>query len=206
MAEPTATEEARLRRAFALIGDEVGRPGPTAAPADPPAAVRTAPAAARHPRGQWRVRAALAAAAAVCTAAIVVAVTITADGGSGTDPDTAGRGQTFPQALACANAVVEGDITAVRPTGEGRVRVTMSVDRWFKPGTGPATARFDLADPAVADPAEAYAAGDHLLLIVPRRNGQIPDTYQGQELRPIRDRITRTLPEAAHTACPPEFR
>ncbi|GAA2348236.1 hypothetical protein SVIO_024090 [Streptomyces violaceusniger] len=61
---------------------------------------------------------------------------------------------------------------------------------------------FDLADPAVADPAEAYATGDHLLLLVPRRKGQIPDTFQGQELRPMRDRITRTLPEAAHTPCP----
>ncbi|MBP8538332.1 hypothetical protein [Streptomyces sp. MK37H] len=198
MTEPTETEETRLRRAFALIGDEAGRP-------DPAASVPTAPVAARPPRGRWRVRAALAVAAAVCTATIVVAVTVTADGGSGTDPDTAGRGQTFPQALACANAVVEGDLTAVRPADHGRIQVTVSVDRWFKPGTGPATARFDLADPAVADPAEAYAAGDHLLLLVPRRKGQIPDTYQGQEVRPMRDRITRTLPEAAHTACPPEF-
>ncbi|MGA6153733.1 hypothetical protein ACPEIC_10380 [Stenotrophomonas sp. NPDC087984] len=129
-------------------------------------------------------------------------VAVTADGGSGTDPDTTGRGQTAPQALACANAVVEGGLTAVRPTGRGRIRVTMSVDRWLEPSTGPATARFDLADPAVADPAEAYATGDHLLLLVPQRKGQIPDTYQGQELKPMRDRITRTLPEAAHTTCP----
>ncbi|TMU89874.1 hypothetical protein [Streptomyces sp. DASNCL29] len=199
MTEPTETEETRLRRAFALIGDEAGRP-------DLAASVRTVPAAARPPRGRRRVRAALAVTAAVCTATIIVTVAVTADGGSGTDTDTTGRGQTFPQALACANAVVEGDLTAVRPTGQGRIQVTMSVDRWFKPSAGPATARFDLAAPAVADPAEAYADGDHLLLLVPRRKGQIPDTYQGQELKPMRDRITRTLPEAAHTTCPPEFR
>lgn len=197
MTEPTETDQARLRRAFALIGDEAGRP-------DPAASVRTVPAAARL-RGRRRVRAALAVAAAACTAAIVVTMTVIADGGSGTDPDTTGRGQTFPQALACANAVVEGDLTAVRPAGQGRIQVIVSVDQWFKPSTGPATARFDLADPAVADPAEAYAAGDHLLLLVPRRKGRIPDAYQGQELRPMRDRITRTLPEAAHTTCPPEF-
>ncbi|ASQ99646.1 hypothetical protein [Streptomyces sp. 11-1-2] len=199
MTEPTETEETRLRQAFALIAEEAGRPDPTTAPAD-------RAASARPSRGQRRVRAAIAVAAVACAAAIVVTVMVIADGGSGTEPDTAGRGQTFPEALACANAVVEGDLTSVRPTGQGRVQVTVSVDRWFKPSTGPATARFDLADPAVADPAEAYAAGDHLLLLVPRRKGQIPDTYQGQELRPMRDRITRTLPEAAHTTCPREFR
>ncbi|MBD3007241.1 sigma-70 family RNA polymerase sigma factor [Streptomyces sp. 5-10] len=161
--------------------------------------------ATRPPRKQRCIHGALAAAAAACVAAIVVTVTVTADGDSGTDLDTTGRGQTFPQALACATAVVEGDLTAVRPVGQGRVQVTVSVDQWFKPSTGPGTARFDLADPAVADPAEAYATGDHLLLLVPRRKGQIPDSFQGQELRPIRDRITRTLPEAAHTPCPPEF-
>ncbi|GAA1122418.1 hypothetical protein JBF12_02785 [Streptomyces javensis] len=198
MTEPTETEEIRLRRAFAVIGEEAGRPGPTAAPTDPPTAIHT-------PRKQRRTRAALAAAAAACVAAIVVTVTVTADDGSGKDADTTGRGQTFPEALACATAVVEGNLTAVRPAGQGRVHVTVSVDQWFKPSTGPATARFDLADPAVADPAEAYTTGDHLLLLVPRRKKQIPDTSQGQELRPMRDRITRTLPEAAHTPCPPEF-
>ncbi|WP_086711319.1 hypothetical protein [Streptomyces antimycoticus] len=205
MTEPTETEETRLRRAFALIGEEARRPGPTAAPADPPVSVRTIATAPRSQRGRRRVRVALAAAAAACAAAIVVTVTVTAGDGSGKDADTTGRGQTFPEALACATAVVEGDLTAVRPAGQGRVQVTVSVDRWFKPGTGPATARFDLADPAVADPAEAYATGDHLLLLVPRRKGRIPDTFQGQEVPPMRDRITRTLPEAAHTPCPPEF-
>ncbi|SEB55860.1 hypothetical protein SAMN04490356_0564 [Streptomyces melanosporofaciens] len=205
MTEPTETEEIRLRRAFALIGEEAGRPDPTAAPTDPPAAIRTLTTATRPPRKQRRTRAALAAAAAACVTAIVVTVTVTADDGSGKNADTTGRGQTFPEALACATAVVEGDLTAVRPAGQGRVHVTVSVDQWFKPSTGPATARFDLADPAVADPAEAYTTGDHLLLLVPRRKGQIPDTSQGQELRPMRDRITRTLPEAAHTPCPPEF-
>ncbi|MGV9852307.1 hypothetical protein ACWDWU_26565 [Streptomyces sp. NPDC003442] len=205
MTEPTETEEARLRRALALIGEEAGRPGRTAAPADPPAAVRTVTAASRPRRGQRRVRVALAIAAAACAATIIVTVAVTADGGSGTDSDATGRGQTFPEALACATAVVEGDLTTVRPAGQGRIQVTVSVDRWFKPSAGPATARFDLADPAVADPAEAYATGDHLLLLVPRRKGQIPDAYRGQEVRPMRDRITRALPEAPHTTCPPEF-
>ncbi|MGW7657615.1 hypothetical protein ACWGMA_34040 [Streptomyces asiaticus] len=194
-----------MRRAFALIGEEAGRQGPTAARADPSAAVRTVTTAPRPPRGQRRVRVALAIAAAACAAAIIVTVTVTADGGSGSDSDATGRGQTFPEALACATAIVEGNLATVRPAGQDRIQVTMSVDRWLKPSTGPATARFDLADPAVADPAEAYATGDHLLLLVPRRKGQIPDTFQGQEVRPMRDRITRALTEAAHTTCPPEF-
>ncbi|MFJ1997168.1 hypothetical protein [Streptomyces asiaticus] len=205
MTEPTETEETRLRRAFALIGEEAGRPGPTTAPADRAALVGTLTTATRPPRKQRHIRAALAAAAAACVAAIVVTVTVTAGDGSGKNADTTGRGQTFPEALACATAVVEGDLTAVRPAGQGRVQVTVSVDQWFKPSTGPATARFDLADPAVADPAEAYTTGDHLLLLVPRRKSQIPDTFQGQELQPIRDRINRTLPEAVHRPCPPEF-
>jgi hypothetical protein len=84
--------------------------------------------------------------------------------------------------------------------------VTMSVDRWFKPDKGPTTKQFDLADPTVADPADTYATGDHILLLVPRREGQIADAYRGKEVPPMRERITRTLPEAAHTTCPPEFR
>ncbi len=149
---------------------------------------------------------ALAVTAVACATAVAVTVAVTADGSSETDSGTTSQGQTFPEALACADAVVEGDLTSVRPAGEGRVKVTLSVDRWFKPVTGAGTARFDLADPAVADPAEAYASGTHLLLFVPRREGQIADVYQGKEIRPMRDRITRELPEAAHTTCPPEFR
>ncbi|KAK1184377.1 hypothetical protein B7755_043550 [Streptomyces sp. NBS 14/10] len=77
--------------------------------------------------------------------------------------------------------------------------MTMSVDRWFKPSKGPTTTQLDLADPTVADPTEAHATGDHLLLLVPRREGQIADICQGKELPAMRDRITRTT-------CPAEFR
>ncbi|MBI0292950.1 hypothetical protein JBE04_00160 [Streptomyces sp. PRKS01-29] len=76
-------------------------------------------------------------------------MTVTADGGSGADPDAAGRGQTFPQALACANAVVEGDLASVRPADQGGIQVPVSVDRWFKPSTGPATAKGFAVVPAI---------------------------------------------------------
>ncbi|MDT0549326.1 hypothetical protein SAZ11_46175 [Streptomyces sp. FXJ1.4098] len=201
MTEPTETEETRLRRALTLIGEEAGRPDPVTAPTPP----RTA-TPAHPPRRRRRIRAVLAVAATACAAAIATTVAVTVGGDSGTEPDTTGRGQTFPEALACATNIVEGDLTSVRPAGHDRVRVTMSVDRWFKPGKGPTTTQFDLADPTVADPAEAYAVGEHLLLFVPRREGQIADVYQGKEVRAMRERITRTLPEAAHTTCPPEFR
>ncbi|MDX3225120.1 hypothetical protein [Streptomyces sp. ME19-01-6] len=202
MAEPAETEQARLRRALALTGEEAGRPGPAAAPTPPPRAAT----AAHPPRPRRRIRAASAVAAAACAAAIAMAVAIAADSGSETGSGAMDRGQTFPEALACATAIVEGDLTSVRPAGQDRLQVTVSVDRWFKPGTGPSTARFDLADPTIADPAEAYASGDHLLLLVPRRAGQIADAYQGKEVRPMRDRITRTLPEAARATCPAAFR
>jgi hypothetical protein len=204
MTDPTDSEETRLRRAFALIAEEAGRPDTAATAVSPEPSPRTS-TAAHLPRSRWRRRTALALAAAACAAALALTVVIAADDESATGPDTTGRGQTFPEALACAKAVVEGDLTSVRPAGKGKVRVTVSVDRWFKPGAGPATARFDLTDPAVADPAQAYAAGEHLLLLVPRRKGQIADTYQGNKVRPMRDQITRTLPEADHTTCPPAF-
>ncbi|WP_167500740.1 hypothetical protein [Streptomyces malaysiensis] len=131
MTGPTETEETRLRRALALIGEEAARPDPATAPAPSP----RAEAEASQPRPRRRTRTVLALAAAACAAAaIATTIAVTADGDSGSTSKAMGRGQTFPEALACATSIVESDFTSVRPAGQGRVRVTMSVSQWYKPG------------------------------------------------------------------------
>ncbi|ROQ69277.1 hypothetical protein EDD93_3775 [Streptomyces sp. 840.1] len=96
----------------------------------------------------------------------------------------------------------------VRPAGKAHVRVTVSVDRWLKPGTGPGTTTLDLADPAVRDPAEAYGRGDHVLMVIPSNRDLIATTFpfQGQEIPATRDLIIRTLPGVTDADCPTAFR
>lgn len=200
MTEPTEAEETRLRRAFTLIGDEAGHPDPA------PTVGLVTPA--RTPRARRRARRALAVTAAACAAAgLAVALAAgTGDDDAESPADATGRGQTLPEALACAEAVVEGKVTSVRPVGRDRVRLTMTVDRWFKPATGPDTTQFDLADPSATDPQDAHKTGEHVLLFVPQKPDATADPFRGRTMESVRDQIIRAMPKVQGTTCPAEFR
>ncbi|GAA2690413.1 hypothetical protein GCM10010400_64450 [Streptomyces aculeolatus] len=200
MTEPTEAEETRLRRAFTLIGDEAGHPDPA------PTVGLVTPA--RTQRARRRARRALAVTAAACAAAGVAVALAVGTGGDGAESpaDATGRGQTLPEALACAEAVVEGEVTSVRPAGRDRVLLTMAVDRWFKPDTGPDTTQFDLADPGATDPQDAYETGEHVLLFVPRKPDATADPFRGRTRESVRDQIIQAMPKVQGTTCPEEFR
>ncbi|MFJ5850239.1 hypothetical protein [Streptomyces sp. NPDC092903] len=205
MTRPTEDEENQLRRAFALIGEEAAGPEPAEEPGQ--GAVRRRVVHSRPERR--RGRAVLLAAGAACAAALVIGVAVATSGGSSAPPaDGTTRGQTFPELLACSKTIVEGTLKDVRPAGKAHVRVTMSVERWLKPKTGLDTTTFDLADPTVRDPEEAYGQGDHVLMVIPSNRDQIATTFpfQGQEIPATRGRIIRTLPGVTDADCPTEFR
>ncbi|NED91653.1 hypothetical protein G3I76_67715 [Streptomyces sp. SID11233] len=205
MTRPTEDEENQLRRAFALIGEEAA--GPEFTEDSGQGAVRRRVVHSRPERRRGRV--VLLAAGAACAAALVIVVAVATSGGSSApSADGTARGQTFPELLACSKTIVEGTLDDVRPAGKAHVRVTISVDRWLKPETGPDTTTFDLADPTVRDPQEAYVQGDRVLMVIPSNRDRIATTFpfQGQEIPATRDRIVRTLPGVTDADCPTDFR
>ncbi|WP_073738799.1 hypothetical protein OG892_00780 [Streptomyces sp. NBC_00341] len=205
MTRPTEDEESRLRRAFSLIGEAVAVPESAEEFGQGEAPRKRASSRPTRKRG----RTVLWTAAAACAAVLVIGVAVAASGGSSA-PSAGGttRGQTFPELLACSNSIVEGTLKDVRAVSNGRVRVTMSVDRWLKPENGLDTATFALADPTVRDPEEAYGRGDHVLMVIPSNHDQIATTFplQGQEIPATRDRIIRALPGVTAADCPTAFR
>ncbi|MFJ6988656.1 MULTISPECIES: hypothetical protein [unclassified Streptomyces] len=231
MTRPTEDEENRLRLAFALIGEAVGdteAAGRSRAPDASGESVRSRgagrsgqlagasadvpPAAGPLRLPHRRTRTVVLAAAAACAVALLVGVAVATRGGSPApstpSSDTAGLGQNFPELLACSTTIVEGTLEEIRPAGDGRVRVTLSVDRWLKPGDGAGTLTLDLADPAARDPLEAYRQGRHVLMVIPSDPERIATTFplQGQDIPTTRDRVARTLPEVTAADCPPAFR
>ncbi|MGW1898986.1 hypothetical protein ACWCQB_16400 [Streptomyces hirsutus] len=205
MTHPPQSDEELLRRAFALIGEEAGRPEPDSEP--------VLLAHDRTRRVWWRrrgvVMAALASTAALCTG---VLVSVLIDDGaakpqSGRDDRASGKGQTLPEWIACARTIAEGDVVTVRQSSEaGRVVVTFDVQDWIKPGRGAQRITLDVVDPAEARVRDPWKEGQHLLIVVPERRDQETDTFRGERLEWYRARIEHGLPEAATADCPPIWR
>lgn len=193
MTHVTKTEEEKLRRALAMIGEEAGRdevvPEPRA---------RTTP--------WWRhwgtVTGGLVTAAALCAGVLVLAL--------GDDKPTgpsggnqSGKGQTLEEWIACARVIAEGDVAAVRDSEEpGRVIVTFDVDDWIKPAQGTKRVDLDLVDPTEAGVHPSWKAGTHALIVVPERHDLSADTFEGAQLDRYRDQIERALPKAPEAGCP----
>ncbi|WP_055715833.1 hypothetical protein [Streptomyces torulosus] len=223
------SDEALLRRAFALIGEEAGRPDPVSSTpvtegrvsgADPQLAgagpVPTGGPNSRTGTVWWRRRgvvlAGLVSAAALCAG--VLGSTLI-DGGttnagsdrSGGGENASGKGQTLLEWIACGRTIAEGDVVAVKPSSEaGRVVVTFDVQDWIKPTRGAERITLDVVDPTEAGVREPWKQGQHLLIVVPERRDQETDVFQGDQLQSYRAKIEQGLPDAAGTECPPEWR
>ncbi|MFF3691620.1 hypothetical protein [Streptomyces sp. NPDC002187] len=207
MTHPCPSDEDVLRRAFALIGEEAGRPEPEFEPGPVP----LVPVRARTV--WWRRRGvvltAFASAAALC-AGVIGAVLI--DGGAAepgaTDHSGAsGKGQTLVEWIACARTIAEGDVVTVRQSpSAGRVIVSFEVQEWIKPSRGEKRITLDVVDPTKAGVREPWREGQHLLIVVPQRRDLETDTFRGEQLTWYRGRIEEGLPEAATAECPPFWR
>ncbi|MFI9755769.1 hypothetical protein [Streptomyces collinus] len=188
-------DEAVVRHALRMIGDEAGRPDPGSVPAPEPIPLA-------KPRRRRRVVAASLAAAAAATC-IAVALSVM-DGTSGnTSRETqSGRGQTLTEWVACADTIAVGDVTDVRPSSKGRISVAFAVQEWIKPSLGDSRISLDLVDPRVAEARPPIEKGQRLLIVVPERTDQEASTFEGARLTQYRSVITKVLDKAERETCP----
>jgi hypothetical protein len=129
------------------------------------------------------------------------------DAGSGSAADAAAgpaRGQEGAKLghagyLACARVVAEGTVVEVEPVpGARQDRVTLDVDRSYKPAKGQERIVFPMDEDAAPRP----RPGDHVLVGITRGQAQ-PDLWSvgEMEIAPERAWITAALPESATLPC-----
>ncbi|MFJ4011092.1 hypothetical protein [Streptomyces sp. NPDC090026] len=196
--EPTEREEARLRIALGLIGEEAQRQGPVSR--------------AAAPTVWWRRRQLAGPLAAVAVAAAVVLGVVLSGGATNGARDSGGgdamaRGQSDTEAIACARMIVEGDIVGVRESSDqDRVLVTLDVTEWFKPTRGAERVELDLVDPAIVDADRAYQKGQHVLIYVPTRDDLDANPDIDDEVPSGRKNLEHNLPRSKGVECPPYWK
>ncbi|MEU0195020.1 hypothetical protein ABZ250_35205 [Streptomyces afghaniensis] len=195
MTSQSEADEAVVRHALRMIGDEAGKPGPGST-ADPEPIPLT-----KLRRRRRVVAASLAAAAAAACIAVILSVM---DGTSGnTSPEAQnGRGQTLTEWIACAGTIAVGEVTEVRPSNKGRISVAFAVQEWIKPSRGDSSITLDLVDPRVAEARPPIEKGQRLLIVVPERPDQEASTFEGARLTQYRSTITKALDKAGRKTCP----
>jgi hypothetical protein len=188
-------DEAVVRHALRMIGDEAGRPDPGSAPVPEPIPLA-------KPRRRRRVVAAsLAAAAAAACIAVTLSVMNGTPGNTSRETQN-GRGQTLTEWIACAGTIAVGDVSEVRPSGKGRISVAFAVQEWIKPSRGDSRITLDLVDPRVAEARPPIEKGQRLLIVVPERTDQEASTFEGARLAQYRSMITKALGKAERETCP----
>ncbi|GAA2395457.1 hypothetical protein [Streptomyces coeruleofuscus] len=101
--------------------------------------------------------------------------------------------------LACARLVAEGTVAEVEPVpGTGQDRVTLDVDRYYKPAKGQDRVVFPMDEDAAPQP----QPGERVLLGITRGQAQ-PDLWKAgeKEIAPERARIAAALPESGTLPC-----
>ncbi|MGV9244930.1 hypothetical protein [Streptomyces sp. NPDC003710] len=209
---------ALLRKQLGVLGDALAAPSPS--PEVPsPAAAPSRPLAPRPVRPARRGRSLRLAfgslAAVVALSAVVGLARLIALGGGADDAaskssaDSAGAvgpsvGDGPPPSdpereVACSRLVVEGTVSGVGPLDGPRIRVVLTVTRYYRPDGGPSQVTVLLDAGAEPRPRR----GQHVLIRVPR-GGDGPTLWAVGEERVAANRawITRALPGSRHTGCP----
>ncbi|MFB7935425.1 hypothetical protein ACFC4C_40675 [Streptomyces sp. NPDC056039] len=192
MTSQNEADEAVVRRALRMIGDEAGR-------ADAGSVSAPGPIPLTKPRRRRRVVAASLAAAAC------IAVTLSVMYGTSGDTSRevqSGHGQTLTEWIACAGTIAVGDVTEVHPSGKGRISVAFAVQEWIKPSRGDGSITLDLVDPRVTEARPPIEKGQRLLIVVPERPDQEASTFEGARLTQYRSTITKALDQAERATCP----
>ncbi|QWB28424.1 hypothetical protein KJK29_24980 [Streptomyces koelreuteriae] len=219
------TDVALLRERLTLLGDTLA--GPTAGPraaangAGPRApvdtVVRELPVRSRRNRPR-PLSLALRGLAAAAAATVVVGMGwLVVQGGGGGGDDSGGNSSAADSAakpqqgsedaklshagyLACARLVVEGTVAEVEPVpGTGQDRVTLDVERFYKPAKGQKRVVFPMSEDI--DP--RLRPGDHVLIGITGGQAE-PDHWSVGEKEIAHDRawITAALPDSRTTTCP----
>ncbi|MFD1663473.1 hypothetical protein ACFSL4_36255 [Streptomyces caeni] len=203
---------ALLREQLGIIGDTLARPA--ARSAARPAPVGTPRSAPGRSRRRWRPPGVRALGFGLLVTAVVTAVGLgtgwlVVQGGAGADSSTgakasdsrAGGSRDEAGYLACARLVVEGRVTGLRSLPDGsRYRVTVSVDRFYKPASGKDEVSFFM-DP---DDGPRPREGEHVLVGV-RPGAAVADRWVTGEAEIARERalILGALPASRTITCTP---
>ncbi|MEV0240869.1 hypothetical protein AB0I06_13190 [Streptomyces sp. NPDC050674] len=213
----TATADvALLREQLGLIGQALAEP-----PAAPAPAPGTGGVAAVTPLSTRRTRpgplaVALKGLVAAAAAGLVLGMGwlvvhsdgMSADDQGGSSAADSSAGQPQAEAggklshagyLACARLVVEGTVAEVESVpGTGLDRVTLDVDRYYKPAKGQDRIHFPLG----GDVEPKLRAGDHVLIGIPQGQAE-PDVWTTGEKEIARERawITEALPASRTLPC-----
>ncbi|MEV7065963.1 hypothetical protein AB0N97_24665 [Streptomyces collinus] len=122
-----------------------------------------------------------------------------ADSSAGQPQAEVGGKRSHAGYLACARLVVEGTVAEVESVpGTGLDRVTLDVDRYYKPAKGRDRIHFPLG----SDVQPRLRAGDHVLIGIPRGQAE-PDVWTTGEKEIARERvwITEALPASRTIPC-----
>ncbi|MEU6368368.1 hypothetical protein ABZ876_22130 [Streptomyces sp. NPDC046931] len=207
---------ALLREQLSVLGDALAAP-PAEAPSR--AAAPSRPFAPRPLRPVRRGRALRLAfgslAAVVALSAVVGLARLIALGGGADDAASKssadGAGAVGPSVgdgpppsdpereVACSRLVVEGTVSEVGPLGGPRIRVVLTVTRYYRPDGGPSRVTVLLDGGAEPQPRR----GQHVLIRVPR-DGDGPALWAVGDKRVAANRawITKALQGSRHTGCP----
>jgi hypothetical protein len=154
-------------------------------------------------------------AAAVAAGVVVGMGWLVVQGGHGSSDDAAGSSAADSAAgpprvdqesqlsqagyLACARLVAEGTVAEVEPVpGTGQDRVTLDVDRYYKPAKGQDRVVFPMDEDAAPQP----RPGERVLVGITRGQAQ-PDLWKAgeKEIASERARIAAALPESGTLPC-----
>jgi hypothetical protein len=199
---------ALLREQLGMIGEALAEPERHPGPRPVRAPRPPRPSGNRHPGLRALGLAALVTAAVAAVLAgmgwLIAQNGGVGDTGSGakSSASRAGAAGSVPEYLACARLAVEGRVTGVRRVPDGtHERVTLAVDRYYKPASG-ADEITVLVD---RDSDLGPRTGEHVLAAVPYHSA-VPDLWTTGDTNIARERarILAALSAAPTTACGPQ--
>ncbi|GAA4917294.1 hypothetical protein GCM10023405_45930 [Streptomonospora salina] len=130
----------------------------------------------------------------------------TAPDGAGTGP-VEDRALSGPERIACAQVIVEGDVTSVRPGGRPHtVTLELAATDWIVPASGEGKARLTVPDPAYGDLDGAVEAGTRVLVWASRRPAEAATVRRGADIAEYRASLRQDMPRSRETACPDWWR
>ncbi|WP_149830442.1 hypothetical protein [Streptomyces tailanensis] len=194
-------------------------PEPEAAPVPPVRPLPTRPARPRRHRRALSLAFGTLAAAAAATVVVGLGWIVVQSGGGAYTTSDSGAAQSDSAAgkkdsggnaddsgslstegyVACARLIVEGTVVSLEPVpGTQQDRVTLDVDRYYKPDKG----ADEIVFPMDEDVDPRLKVGDHVLIGIPRDAAE-PDIWTTDETDIARDRawIKEALPGAAGLTC-----
>lgn len=153
-----------------------------------------------------------AVAAAVLVAAGLAGAVYAAGEDGRADVDSGVGSLSAPGLVACSASIAEGRVERTEPvagSGNGRVRVVLAVNRYYKPADGgEERLTFTTAEP---DAEDYYRTGARMLVLVPSHEGETPTAYRdgdappdgsGNALEWGRAWVREALPQSRGMECP----